>query len=62
MGAVADDPALSACPEREACLSLLGAPIGMYHCGHCGDMVLAGMDPTPYCGLNGNRDRMLEEA
>ena len=37
------------CPEREHCLSLKGAPIGMYHCNHCGQMLLAGMDPTGLC-------------
>jgi hypothetical protein len=37
------------CPERDECLSLKGAPIGMYHCSHCGQMILAGQDPTDYC-------------
>lgn len=37
------------CPEREHCLSLKGKPIGMYHCTHCGEMILAGLDPTDFC-------------
>lgn len=37
------------CPERKECLELVGAPIGMYHCTHCGEMILAGVDPAPLC-------------
>lgn len=39
------------CPEKEECIGLKGMPMGMYHCGHCGEMILAGEDPSPYCPL-----------
>ena len=41
--------AKSDCPERENCIALKGAPIGMYHCPYCGAMVLAGLDTAPFC-------------
>lgn len=40
---------IGVCPERESCLALKGAPIGMYHCSHCGEMILAGQDPSVFC-------------
>lgn len=42
-------PPPAECPERDECLARAGAPIGMYHCTHCGTMLLAGVDPTPMC-------------
>jgi hypothetical protein len=40
------------CPEDPG--RLLGLPIGMYHCGYCGCMTIAGISAHPheeYCGL-----------
>lgn len=39
----------SVCPEKDSCLSLKGKPIGMYHCSHCGEMIIAGQDPSVFC-------------
>ena len=44
------------CPEKKECLSLKGKPIGMYHCSHCGEMLLAGEDSTKYCPLVNNEE------
>lgn len=44
-------PKLKACPEKDECMSLKGEAIGMYHCGWCNEMILAGEDPTAYCPL-----------
>ena len=45
------------CPKKEECLSLKGKSIGMYHCERCGEMILAGVDPTPYCPLVRKEDK-----
>ena len=42
-------PKTNECPEAKECLSLKGKPIGMYHCSYCGEMIIAGTDPTPEC-------------
>jgi hypothetical protein len=34
------------CPEDPA--RLRGLPLGMYHCPHCGCMVIAGMEGHPH--------------
>ena len=49
------------CPHREECLSLKGAPIGMYHCPICGEMVLAGVDPSPLCAAAAKQGSGTEE-
>ena len=52
---------MTECPEKEYCLELKGAPIGMYHCGFCGEMILAGIDPTQFCPRV-QRDKPKEES
>ena len=39
------------CPWPFDPLLLHGAPIGMYHCPHCGSMVMAGMSHVDYAGI-----------
>lgn len=41
-----DHHGLEPCPERPE--ALRGAPIGQYHCPHCGCMVIAGMPHAPH--------------
>jgi hypothetical protein len=36
------------CPWPWDPQQLKGAPLGMYHCPYCGDMVMAGMDHVDY--------------
>jgi hypothetical protein len=36
------------CPWPWEPQQLKGAPIGQYHCGHCGEMVIAGWPHTDY--------------
>lgn len=36
------------CPWPWDPQQLVGQPIGMYHCGYCGDMVIAGMRHPDY--------------
>lgn len=43
------------CPWPWDPQQLIGAPLGQYHCGYCGAMVVAGMphldySPCPNCG------------
>lgn len=47
------------CPWPWEPQQLVGAPIGQYHCGYCGAMVLAGVAHLDYAGLGA--DLQLEE-
>jgi len=40
------------CPWPWEPQQLLGAPLGMYHCGYCGEMVVAGLPHTDYEGMD----------
>lgn len=40
------------CPWPWEPQQFAGQPIGMFHCGHCGEMVAAGVPHTDYAGMN----------
>jgi hypothetical protein len=40
------------CPWPWEPQQLKGAPMGQYHCGYCGAMVVAGMQHIDYTGLD----------
>jgi len=41
------------CPWPWEPQQLVGAPMGQYHCGYCGEMVLAGMRHIDYADTDG---------
>ena len=40
------------CPWPWEPIQLKGAPLGQYHCGYCGEMVVAGVQHLDYRGID----------
>lgn len=40
------------CPWPWEPQQLIGAPLGQYHCGYCGAMVVAGVEHIDYTGFD----------
>jgi len=40
------------CPWPWEPQQLVGVPMGQYHCGYCGEMVIAGVEHIDYAGVD----------
>lgn len=48
------------CPWPWEPQQLTGVAMGQYHCGYCGEMVVAGMEHPDYAGLDDDYTRWVQ--
>lgn len=49
------------CPWPWDPIQLAGRPIGQYHCGYCGAMILGGQPHLDYIGIDEARDEYAKD-